>query len=69
MTYFILEKTKHWHCYGTGNYHNLSATDAAFSMDGSLLGIGFGSSLTIWEPDTCTLKSSLRHSQYPYTIM
>ncbi|XP_047366330.1 WD repeat-containing protein 75 isoform X1 [Vespa velutina] len=65
----IYKKTKHWHCYGTGNYHDLSATDAAFSMDGSLLGIGFGSSLTIWEPDTCTLKSSLRHSQYPYTIM
>ncbi|KAI4488078.1 hypothetical protein M0804_004926 [Polistes exclamans] len=64
----IYKKTKHWHCYGVGNYHELSATDAAFSIDGSLLGIGFGSSLTIWEPDTCTLRSSLTHSQYPHTI-
>ncbi|KAK2582531.1 hypothetical protein KPH14_004825 [Odynerus spinipes] len=63
------KKTRHWNCYGTGDYHDLPATDAAFSVDGSLLGIGFDSTLSIWEPDMCTLKCSLTHSQYSHTIM
>jgi len=52
-----------------GDYRNLAATDAAFSMDGSLLAIGFSSTLTIWIPETCELKSSLTHSQYNDPIM
>ncbi|XP_066602543.1 WD repeat-containing protein 75 [Prorops nasuta] len=64
----IYKKTKHWHCYSVGDYRHLSVTDADFSMDGSLLGIGFDSSLTIWSPDNCTLKCSLSNTCYPYTI-
>ncbi|XP_011870474.1 PREDICTED: WD repeat-containing protein 75 [Vollenhovia emeryi] len=60
--------TKHWYCYGVGDYRNLAATDAGFSMDGSLLAIGFHSTLTLWIPETCELKSSLTHSQYNYPI-
>ncbi|EZA57753.1 WD repeat-containing protein [Ooceraea biroi] len=62
------KETRHWYCYGVGDYRNLPATDAAFSMDGSLLAIGFSSTLTIWIPETCELKSSLTHSQYNHPI-
>ncbi|XP_012060006.1 PREDICTED: WD repeat-containing protein 75 [Atta cephalotes] len=60
----VEEKTKHWYCYGVGDYRNLAATDAGFSVDGSLLAVGFNSTLTLWLPETCELKSSLTHSQY-----
>lgn len=61
-------ETHHWNCYGVGDYRNLPTTDAGFSMDGSLLAIGFSSTLTIWIPETCELKSSLTHSQYNHPI-
>ncbi|KAK9297876.1 hypothetical protein QLX08_008625 [Tetragonisca angustula] len=61
-------KNKCWQCHSIGDYRNLPATDADFSIDGSLVGIGFDSSLTIWTPDTCTLKCSLTHNQYQYPI-
>ena len=66
----IYKKTKHWQCHSIGDYRNLPVTDAGFSIDGSLVGICFGSSLTIWTPDTCTFKCSLAYSskyQYPLT--
>ncbi|KAK1133746.1 hypothetical protein K0M31_011541 [Melipona bicolor] len=62
------KKNKCWQCHSTGDYRNLPATDAGFSIDGSLVGIGFDSSLTMWTPDTCTFKCSLTHSQYQYPI-
>lgn len=65
---FVAEETKHWCCYGVGDYRNLPATDAGFSPDGSLLAIGFHSTLTIWIPETCELKCNLTHSQYDYPI-
>lgn len=65
---FVVEETQHWYCYGVGDYRNLATTDAGFSMDGSLLAIGFYSTLTIWVPETCELKSSLTHSQYNHPI-
>ncbi|XP_011056912.1 PREDICTED: WD repeat-containing protein 75 isoform X1 [Acromyrmex echinatior] len=58
------KETKHWYCYGVGDYRNLAATDAGFSVDGSLLAVGFNSTLTLWLPEACELKSSLTHSQY-----
>ncbi|KYN04804.1 WD repeat-containing protein 75 [Cyphomyrmex costatus] len=63
------KETKHWYCYGVGDYRNLAATDAGFSVDGSLLAIGFNSTLTLWLPETCELKSSLTHSQYNEPII
>lgn len=62
------KETKHWYCYGVGDYRNLPATDAGFSADGSLLAVGFNSTLTLWVPETCELKSSLTHSQYNHPI-
>ncbi|KAG7202077.1 hypothetical protein KM043_004751 [Ampulex compressa] len=63
-----LKKKKHWQCYSIADYRDLPVSDAAFSMDGSLLGIGFDCSLTLWTPETCTLKCSLAHNQYRYPI-
>lgn len=76
MFYFILnfkikcvaEKTKYWQCHSIGDYRNLPVSDAGFSIDGSLIGIGFDSSVTMWTPDTCTFKCSLTHSQYQYPV-
>ncbi|XP_003394578.1 WD repeat-containing protein 75 [Bombus terrestris] len=62
------KKNKFWQCHSVGDYRNLPATDAGFSIDGSLVGIGFDSSLTIWTPDTCTFKCSLTHCQYQYPV-
>ncbi|XP_017756050.1 PREDICTED: WD repeat-containing protein 75 [Eufriesea mexicana] len=64
----IYKKTKHWQCHSIGDYRNLPASDAGFSIDGSLIGIGFDSSVTMWTPDTCTFKCSLTHSQYQYPV-
>lgn len=65
---FVDKETRHWYCYGVGDYRNLPTTGASFSMDGSLLAIGFNSTLTLWMPETCELKSSLTHSQYNHPI-
>ncbi|XP_076755512.1 WD repeat-containing protein l(2)05287 [Xylocopa sonorina] len=62
------KKTKHWQCHSIGDYRNLPVTDAGFSIDGSLVAIGFDSSVTMWTPDTCTFKCSLTHSQYQYPV-
>ncbi|XP_076285922.1 WD repeat-containing protein l(2)05287 [Lasioglossum baleicum] len=59
----MYKKTKHWQCHSIGDYRNLPVTDAGFSIDGSLVGIGFDSSVTMWIPDTCTFKCSLTHSR------
>ncbi|XP_012257158.2 WD repeat-containing protein 75 [Athalia rosae] len=64
----IYKNTKHWQCYNVGLYRNLIPTDAAFSADGSLLAVGFGASLTVWEPETNQLKCSLTYSSYPQTL-
>ncbi|XP_033329848.2 WD repeat-containing protein l(2)05287 [Megalopta genalis] len=60
----MYKKTRHWQCHSIGDYRNLPVTDAGFSIDGSLVGIGFDSSVTMWTPDTCTFKCSLTHSRY-----
>lgn len=64
----MYKTTKYWQCCGLGDYHNLPSMDADFSIDGSLLGVGFGSSLTIWNPITNILKCSLTHSHYRQTL-
>ncbi|XP_011308970.1 WD repeat-containing protein 75 [Fopius arisanus] len=62
------DRGKHWACYGVESYRDLQVTDAGFSVDGSLLGVGFGSSLTIWGPEDMALKCSLTHRRYPQVI-
>ncbi|KAG9433300.1 WD repeat-containing protein 75 [Apis mellifera carnica] len=64
----MFKKTKYWQCHSIGDYRNLPVSDAGFSIDGSLIGIGFDSSVTMWTPDTCTFKCSLTHSQYQYPV-
>ncbi|XP_074094761.1 WD repeat-containing protein l(2)05287 [Cotesia typhae] len=64
----IYKKTRHWQCYGVGLYRELPVSDAGFSQDGSLLGVGFGSSLTIWTPESNTFKCSLTNNRYPQQI-
>ncbi|KAJ8680540.1 hypothetical protein QAD02_016327 [Eretmocerus hayati] len=63
------QDTRHWRCCSVGSYCNLSALDASFSHDGSLLGVGFGSSLTLWVPETNVLKHGLSYSRYPKPII
>lgn len=64
----MYKTSKHWQCCGFGDYRNLPSMDADFSIDGSLLGVGFGASLTIWNPVTNMLKCSLTHSRYNQTL-
>ncbi|XP_063972542.1 WD repeat-containing protein 75 [Diachasmimorpha longicaudata] len=64
----VIKRGKHWVCSGVESYRDLIATDAGFSVDGSLLGVSFGSSLTIWGPETMALKCSLTHRRYPQII-
>ncbi|XP_034249175.1 WD repeat-containing protein 75 [Thrips palmi] len=54
-----LASGKHWHCISMGHYRDLSVRDAAFSSDGSVLGISFDSTLTLWNPDSCDFQCSL----------
>ena len=58
---FFVEKTKHWQCYSIGYYRNLPTNDAAFSEDGSLLGVGFDCTLTLWNPETMEFKKALSY--------
>ncbi|KAK3912020.1 WD repeat-containing protein 75 [Frankliniella fusca] len=52
-------KNSAWQCVCVGHYRDQPTRDAAFSTDGSVLGVSFGSSLTLWNPDSCSLKCSL----------
>ncbi|KAK0178506.1 hypothetical protein PV327_007392 [Microctonus hyperodae] len=64
----IHDEIKHWACYGVGTYRDLPTYDVGFAIDGSLLGISFGSSLTIWSPESVKLKCCLTHNHYTQTI-
>ncbi len=51
-----------WNCESVGYYKEEEAAPADFSEDGSLLAVGFGSSVTLWDPDTNALKTNLLHT-------
>lgn len=55
----IYRKNKKWMCKFSGYYRYSPASTAAYSDDGSLLCVGFGSVLTIWDPDTNVLLQTL----------
>ncbi|CAC5376728.1 NAN1 [Mytilus coruscus] len=55
----IYRKNKKWTCKFSGYYRYTPANTAAYSDDGSLLCVGFGSVLTIWDPDTNVLLQTL----------
>ncbi|KAJ9575440.1 hypothetical protein L9F63_007691, partial [Diploptera punctata] len=48
-----------WKCESMGYYRNLPAGDLSFSMDGSLVAVAFGPTLTVWVTETNELKCSL----------
>jgi NET1-associated nuclear protein 1 (U3 small nucleolar RNA-associated protein 17) len=61
-------KNEWWNCEFIGKYRNLNCGPCSFSEDGSLLGIGFERSLTIWSTDNNELKLSLSHSKLDENI-
>jgi WD40 repeat protein len=50
-----------WQCRSAGSYRNHISRHAAFSSDGSLLGIAYGSAVTLWDPMSNALLSVLSH--------
>lgn len=52
-------KGKVWTCIARTNYKNLSIRSLAFSADTSLLGVGFGNTLCIYNPETLQLRCAL----------
>lgn len=48
-----------WTCDSVGFYHDITAGKARFSEDGSVLAVAFGSSLTLWDPETNVMKAVL----------
>ena len=48
-----------WKCESTGFYRDLPAGAVSLSSDGSLLGITFGPTLTVWDVEVNQLKSTL----------
>ncbi len=58
---FFTGSNQCWNCESVGFYKELPVGPADFSQDGSLLAVGFGASLTLWDPDTNALRTSLAH--------
>lgn len=50
-----------WTCYGVGHYHDMVPGSASFSEDGSVVAVAFNHVLTLWIPNTNTLKTILYH--------
>lgn len=55
----MLGKGKVWTCIARTNYKSLSIKSLAFSADTSLLGVGFGNTLCIYNPETLQLRCAL----------
>ena len=52
----------YWSCQVAGDFRKLTPTAQSFSEDGSLLAIAFESTITLWDPMTSALNSTLAHS-------
>ncbi|XP_062390523.1 WD repeat-containing protein 75 [Sardina pilchardus] len=48
-----------WSCDFVGSYHGLQPSCCSFSADGSLLAVNFGEVITLWNPETWELLSTL----------
>ncbi|XP_044765925.1 WD repeat-containing protein 75 [Coccinella septempunctata] len=57
-----------WNAMGNGTYLDMPCKGLSFSVDGSLMAIGFGPALTTWSPDSCQLKCSLVYPKYKTDI-
>lgn len=57
-----------WRCRSIGYYRNKSASGSAFSCDGSLLAISYGTTITIWDPLSIMLKKTLKFSFSSFSL-
>ncbi|BES96656.1 Hypothetical protein NTJ_09469 [Nesidiocoris tenuis] len=55
----IYQKGNTWRCQNTCSYRDRPCGPCCFSYDGSLLSIGFGSALTLWDAENVVLKESI----------
>ncbi|KAJ3370293.1 WD repeat-containing protein 75 [Kappamyces sp. JEL0680] len=52
-------ENERWVCRAVAGYKTFEGTSIAFSHDGSLLAIGFGGLITLWDPLSCSLQATL----------
>jgi hypothetical protein len=50
-----------WICLSAGFYRDFPVTSGAFSLDGSVLALAFGHTITLWSPRSNALKRTLSH--------
>ncbi|XP_014237854.1 WD repeat-containing protein 75 [Trichogramma pretiosum] len=58
----------YWRSCGSNNYCEEIPEDASYVTDGSVLGVAFGSSLTLWSSKTLAFKGALEHMKFPQTL-
>lgn len=58
----IYKKKEAWTCDVAGDFRKLLPTALSFSEDGSLLAIAFQDIVTLWDPITSNLNTTLSHS-------
>ena len=57
-----------WRCRSVGYYRDQCASTSAFSTDGSLVAITYGTTITLWDPATIVLKRTLQFSHSDYSL-
>lgn len=57
----IYRQKEAWTCDVAGDFRKLMPTALSFSDDGSLLAIAFQETVTLWDPMTATLSTTLSH--------
>lgn len=59
FVFVFAEKGKYWSCIGRTTFKNLPVKSLSFSIDGSLLSVGFGNTLCVYQPDSLRLRCVL----------
>jgi len=52
-----------WQCTGVGQWREEAPCGADFSRDGTLLAVGYGAVVTLWQPESLTLVGTLPHRE------
>lgn len=58
----IYRQKESWTCDIAGDFRKLMPTALSFSEDGSLLAIAFQETVTLWDPMTSNLNTTLTHT-------
>ena len=58
----IYRQKEAWTCDVAGDFRKMMPTALSFSEDGSLLAIAFQDTVTLWDPMTSNLNTTLTHS-------